>query len=91
MPELAQLDEWARSHGGVVMGIAVGEPVAKVKTFTSEHRVAYPILVDEDFRLADALGEKKVPATLVIDRAGKIVYAGGALDARSKKAFEALF
>jgi hypothetical protein len=32
-----------------------------------------------------------VPATLVVDRTGKIVFAGGALDERSKKAFEALF
>lgn len=91
MPDLAQLDTWAKEHGGVVMGVAVGEPVAKVKTFASEHRMAYPILVDEDFHLADALGEKKVPTTLVVDRTGKIVFTGGALDDRSKKAFEALF
>lgn len=91
LPDLAQLDTWAKEHGGVVMGVAVGEPVAKVKTFASEHRMAYPILVDEDFRLADALGEKKVPTTLVIDRTGKIVFTGGALDERSKKAFASLF
>lgn len=91
MPDLAQLDTWAKEHGGVVMGVAVGEPVAKVKSFASEHRMAYPILVDEDFRLSDALGEKRVPATLVVDRTGTIVYVGGALDERSKKAFTALF
>jgi peroxiredoxin len=91
MPNLALLDAWAKEHGGVVMGVAVGEPVEKVKTFASAHRMGYPILVDEDFRLADALGEKKVPATLVVDRTGKIVFTGGALDDRSKKAFEALF
>lgn len=90
MPDLTALDAWAKEHGGVVMGVAVGEPVAKVKSFASDHRMAYPILVDEDFRLADALGEKRVPATLVVDRNGKIVFTGGALDARSKKAFEAL-
>lgn len=91
MPDLAELDVWAKAHGGVVMGVAVGEPVAKVKTFAAAHRMAYPILVDEDFRLADALGEKRVPATLVVDRTGRIVYTGGALDEHSKKAFESLF
>lgn len=91
MPDLARLDTWAKEHGGVVLGVAVGEPVDKVKTFATEHRMAYPILVDEDFRLADALGEKRVPATLVVDRTGAIVYSGGALDERSRRAFEALF
>jgi hypothetical protein len=36
--------------------------------------------VDPNFALADALGERRVPATLVVDRSGHIVYRGGALD-----------
>lgn len=91
MPDLSKLDEWARAHGGVVMGVAVGEPVAKVRAFAGDHRLPYPILVDEDFHLADTLGEKRVPATLVVDRTGRIVHAGGSLDAKSEAAFRALF
>lgn len=91
MPDLERLDSWAKEHGGIVVGVAVGEPVAKVKTFAADHRLPYAVLVDEEFRLSDALGEKRVPATLVVDRAGRIVYTGGALDAKSRAAFQALF
>jgi hypothetical protein len=45
--------------------------------------VRYTQLVDEEFRFADSIGERRVPATLVLDRAGRIVYRGDALDARS--------
>ena len=89
-PDLDKLDAWSKEHGGVVLGVAVGEPVDKVKTFAAEHRIPYAILVDEDFRLADALGEKRVPATIVVDKTGRIVHTGSALDARSTEAFRRL-
>lgn len=89
MPALAKLDGWAREHGAVVVGVAVGEPEAKVAEFVATKRLAYPQLVDEDFRVADALGERSVPATIVVDRTGRVVYRGGALDERAKDAFEA--
>jgi hypothetical protein len=44
-------------------------------------------LLDEDFRVADALGQRDVPATLVVDRGGRIVYRGDALDSASLVAF----
>jgi peroxiredoxin len=91
MPDLEALDREAKQRGAVVMGVAVGESVATVKSFATAHRMSYAILVDEEFHLADALGEKRVPATIVIDRTGKIVYTGGKLDSESRAAFEKLF
>jgi peroxiredoxin len=58
-----------------------------VDTFVREHGVRYAQLVDEDFRLADALGQRDVPATLVVDRQGRVVYRGDALDGNGLEAF----
>jgi thiol-disulfide isomerase/thioredoxin len=87
-PALNRLDSEARKNGdAVVVGIAVGEDADKVRTFTTERRLAYTQLVDPEFRFADTLGERQVPATLVVDRAGRIVFRGKALDADSLAAF----
>ena len=88
MAALKRLDEQAAARGdALVVGIAVGEPRATVAAFARERGLEYARLVDEDFRLADALGQRRVPATLVVDRAGRIVYRGGALDAAGLAAF----
>jgi peroxiredoxin len=74
-------------EGAVVIGVAVGETRQTVAAFARDRRLAYTQLVDEDFALADALGERRVPATLVVDRTGRIVYRGGAMDEGSLAAF----
>ncbi len=85
---LNRLSTRAASRGdALVVGVAVGEPRETVDAFVRRHRVRYAQLVDEDFRLADALGQRDVPATLVIDRSGHIVYRGEALDANALAAF----
>ncbi len=71
----------------LVVGVAVGETPAVVSAFARDREMRYLQLVDEDFRLTDALGQRHVPATLVIDRAGRIVYRGDALDAAGLAAF----
>ena len=77
---LARLDAATRGAGATVIAVAVGEPRAKVADFVRSRGLPYAQLVDEQFRLADALGQSRVPATLVLDRAGRIVYRGGTFD-----------
>ncbi len=86
---LNRLDERARKSGGVVVGVAVGEPRDKVAEFAKRHALAYVQLLDEDLKLADALGQRRLPATIVLDRAGRVVWSGGALDERALAAFRA--
>lgn len=86
---LNRLDDRARRSGGLVIGVAVGETPASAAAFASNHQMRYPQLVDEDYKLTDALGQRRVPTTLVIDRTGRIVYSGGALDERALAAFRA--
>jgi thiol-disulfide isomerase/thioredoxin len=88
MDALARLQAQADAHGdAMVVGVAVGERREVVAAFARKRGMIYAQLVDEDFRLADALGQDHVPATLVIDRSGNIVFRGGALDPAGLAAF----
>ena len=77
----------ADRRDAMVVGVAVGESVASVDAFRKHHDMSYVQLVDEDFSLADALGQRRVPATLVIDRGGGIIYRGDVLDGEGLAAF----
>jgi peroxiredoxin len=67
----------------VVIGVAVGEERGKVADFARRRGLRYAQLVDPDFAFADALGQRRLPATLVVDRQGRIVFRGDALDVAS--------
>lgn len=88
IPALERLHSLASSRDdALVVGVAVGQPRAEVAAFIRDRGVRIPQLVDETYQLADALGERRVPSTLVIDRAGRLVFRGGALDAAGLAAF----
>jgi peroxiredoxin len=86
---LGRLAERAGARGGVVVAVAVGEKRSAVAEFVARRGLRYRQLVDEDFRLADALGQSRVPTTLVIDRDGRIVFTGGTLDESALAAMRA--
>jgi thiol-disulfide isomerase/thioredoxin len=75
-------------NAAVVIGVAVGEERAKVAAFAQRRGLRYVQLIDPDFAFADAIGQRRIPATLVVDREGKIVYRGDALDAASLDALK---
>jgi thiol-disulfide isomerase/thioredoxin len=80
LPLLEQVARRAAACGAAVVGVAVGETPATVAAFPPVKDASYPLYVDQDFALADSLGQRRIPATLVIDGSGRIVYAGSALD-----------
>lgn len=80
-PALNRLDAKVTGDQAVVIGVAVGEPPATVRGFVQQHGLRYAQLVDEGFLLTDALGQKRLPATVIVNRAGEVVYTGAALDA----------
>ena len=77
---LRRLAPKAEAQGAYVVAIAEGEPYATVDDFVRARALTYPQLVDEPFALADSIGARRIPATLVIDRKGTIVFRGAALD-----------
>jgi len=91
MKEQGALNRLAKRTAGrpdaLVIGVAVGETPKTVDAFARTHDLAFTQVVDEEFLLADALGQRRVPATLVVDRSGRVVYRGEALDEGSLAAF----
>jgi len=79
LPDLDRLSHQLDGCGQIV-GVAVGEDAAHTAAFVRDRRLSYPQYVDESFRLADALGQSRVPTTLVFDGDGAIVHVGLALD-----------
>ena len=86
-PALNRLAANVEKGDAVVVGVAVGEARATVNAFLERHPSSYVQLVDEDFRFADFVAKRRVPTTLVIDRRGRVVYAGGAMDSLVLAAF----
>jgi len=77
---LRRLHEGVGGRGGEVVGLSVGEPAEKVRAVVQERRLPWRQFVDPEFRFADALGQKQVPTTLVVNAAGEVAFVGGALD-----------
>ncbi len=89
MDALNRLSDRAGQGGGVVLGVAVGETRDKAAAFARQRGLRYTQLTDEKLALADALGQTRLPATLVLDRQGKVVFMGGTLDEKALEAFRA--
>jgi thiol-disulfide isomerase/thioredoxin len=87
--ELGALDRLQLEVGpkALVVGVAVGEPYDTVMGYLRPRGLRYAQLIDEEFALADALGTKRVPTTLVVGKDGTLRYAGGALDSDALEAF----
>jgi thiol-disulfide isomerase/thioredoxin len=86
LPDLERLSRAVAPCGAAVVGVAVGEKATAIDVFTRAHGLGYPQLTDEPFALADALGQRRIPATVVFDGAGRVVFTGDALDARATAA-----
>ena len=85
-PALERLSRAAAACGGLVVAVAVGETPDTVATFARTRGLTFRQLADERFQLADALGQRRIPATVVLDRAARIVFTGEALDAGASAA-----
>lgn len=85
-PELERLARAVEPCGGVVIAVAVGETPDVVTDFARERQLSFKQLADQHFRLADALGQRRIPTTLVLDRAARVVFTGEVLDARATDA-----
>jgi peroxiredoxin len=86
LPDLERLSRAVAPCGAAVVGVAVGEKPAATAAFARARGLDYRQLTDEPFALADALNQRRIPATVVFDAAGRVVFTGDALNARAKAA-----
>jgi len=82
-PKLERLNAAYGSQGLRVIGLNVGESASVVSAYLGEKRVSYPVYLDPDFRLSDALGEKRLPTILVVEHNGHIVHRSPSLNAET--------
>lgn len=82
-PDLERLSRAAQACGGAVVGVAEGETPDGIAAFVRRKGLTFPQFTDENFALADAIGQRRIPATMVFDDAQRLVFTGEALDARS--------
>ncbi len=75
-PELQSLQNQYGASGLKVIGVSVDEGAdgAAVKTFVNDQKITYAIALDPDSRIANLVQTTVLPASLLIDRRGKIVW-----------------
>ena len=85
---LARLHEATRDVDAAVIAVAVGEPHAEVAGVRpARGRCRGPSWSTSASSSPTRSGRRRVPATLVLDRQGRIVYRGGAFDEGALAAF----
>lgn len=74
-PQLRDIYERDRARGLLVVGVAMDGPetAADVPAFVKRFGVDFPVVLDEDSRIASLYNPKKsMPLSVLIDRAGRI-------------------
>jgi peroxiredoxin len=76
---MTSLADKNKDKGVVWLAVATGDTANadKLKGFASEQSISYPILLDSEGAVAKAYGAKSTPHMFIIDKDGKLAYAGG--------------
>ena len=80
MPSVGKLGQDMRGNGLQIISVDRDEDAASATHYLSVHDFTWPNFHDREGKLAQALGENRLPLTLLIDAEGRIVYEGVASD-----------
>jgi thiol-disulfide isomerase/thioredoxin/outer membrane lipoprotein-sorting protein len=76
MPSLGRLEKEMRGKGLQVVSIDRDETAETATRYLSLHEFGWPNYHDGEGRLSKALGDRRIPLTLLVDAQGRIAYAG---------------
>ncbi|RMG34036.1 MAG: TlpA family protein disulfide reductase [Gammaproteobacteria bacterium] len=76
LPSLQRLRDKRRAAGLEILAVEVGDAPAKVEEFLANKAVDFPVLLDPQGNALARWGVHAFPTTFVIDRQGRIRYAG---------------
>jgi len=73
MPIVAKLEKETEKKGVKFFAVNLREGPATVRKYVAEQKVAVPVLMDSDGKVAGAYGASSIPLTVIVGRDGKIV------------------
>jgi len=68
-----KLHEQLKGTELVILKIAIKDKEEDVKKYKSDFNISFPLLIDEDAKVANAYGVQSHPETFFINREGKII------------------
>jgi len=80
LPKLDALQRGLAGHGARVVAISIDENADNVRRFAKSGKLGLPVALDGPSGLARALDLRSVPATIVLDREGRIAWSTGRSD-----------
>ena len=74
MPALNDIYEKNKDKGLLIVGINLDEKIGDGKSFAKKKKIKFPLLYDENRKLAEAVGVNVMPSSFVVNGEGKITY-----------------
>ena len=75
MPALDRINTTYGRAGLVVLGVSVDEDLSRAREFAGAMKVSYPILFDTGSVIGRDYQLRKMPVTILVDRAGVVRYS----------------
>jgi len=98
MPSIERLRRSLAGEPFVVLAVNLAEPVSRIERFLAGARVGFPVLLDRDTQTARSWRARVLPATYLVDAAGRVRYvhfgeldwAGAAARARVRELLQSI-
>lgn len=76
LPSLQRLKEKRRARGLEILAVEVGDGPEQIRAFLADKQVNFPVLLDRHGKALGRWGVYAFPTTFLVDRQGRLRYAG---------------